>query len=698
MIKTSINIGGKDISLESGVLAKQANGAVTVRCGDTIVLVTAVSSKGPKEGIDFFPLSVEVDEKMYAAGKIPGGFYKREGRPSEKSILSARLIDRPLRPNFPKGFKNEIQIVATILSADQINPPDILGIIGASTALTISDVPFGEPISAVRVGRKNNEWIINPTLQELEESELDIIVAGKKDSLMMVESGAKGVSEEVILEAFELAQKEINKLCELQEQLRRESGLEKFEFAPPEENTELIDDIAKKATEELSKHIRIADKNEREEAISSLREKIVEELEGSAAEDEQVSQKEIKGILKNLEKELVRKMVLDEQVRIDGRGPSDIRQITCDTSILPRTHGTGLFTRGQTQVISILTLGAMGEEQMIDGLGIEESKRFMHHYNFPPFCTGEVGRMTGPRRREIGHGALVERAMLPIIPIEEKFPYTIRIVSEVLESNGSSSMASVCGSTLALMDAGVPISAPVAGIAMGLIKGEDKSVVLTDILGAEDHLGDMDFKVAGTREGVTALQMDIKTGGLSIELLKEALGKARDARLFILDLIDKAISQPRAELSQFAPRVITIRIPQEKIGMVIGPGGKVIRSIIEQTGASIDIEDDGLIFITSKDAMGGEQAKETIEKITKDVVVGEKYLGKVMKIMAFGAFVEVLPGKEGLVHISKLAKERVERVEDVVDVGDQILVEVTEIDKQNRINLRAIEIRPQVVS
>lgn len=690
MSKTSIEIGGKEITLETGSLARQANGAVVVKMGDTTILVTAAASKDPRQSVDFLPLSVDVEERMYAAGKIPGGFYKREGRPSEQSILTARMIDRPLRPNFPDGFKHDLQVISTILSVDQVHQPDVLSILGASTALTISDIPFGEPIGAVRIGRKNGQWLINPTFQELEDSELDLVVAGKKGSITMVEAGAHSISEDLMIESFQVAQKEIDRLVDMQLEWQKEVGAEKFAIQPVVETEGLPQDVENVALEDLKAAIKIIEKAERDSALSHVLDKINEQLRDKYEDADQ----EIKMIFKKLVKQEARNLVLKEQVRMDGRKPDEIRPITIETSVLPRTHGTGLFTRGQTQVLTILTLGALGEEQMIDGLGVEVSKRFLHHYNFPPFCTGEAGRMTGPRRREIGHGALVERAISPIIPDEETFPYTVRLVSEVLESNGSSSMASVCGSTLALLDAGAPIKAPVAGIAMGLISGDDNAVILTDILGAEDALGDMDFKVAGTESGITALQMDIKIEGLSLIQLAEALDRARQARLFILDKIKQAIGQPREELSPYAPRVLSMRIPTDKIGTVIGPGGKVIRGIIEETGANIDIEDDGLIYITGKTGPAAEHAKQKIQQLVKDVEVGEVYEGTVVKTTTFGAFVNIVPGKDGLLHISKLGQKNVRHVEDVINVGDKVLVEVVEIDRQNRINLAAKDIKP----
>ncbi len=687
----SIEIGLEDgtILLETGKLAKQADGAVTVRCGDSIVLVSVVASKEPLEGVDFFPLVVDVEEKMYAAGKIPGGFIKREGRPSEKSILNARLVDRPIRPSFPKGFRNEIQIIATILSVDQVNPPDVLALIGASAALTISDIPFDNPIAGVRVGRVDGRWITNPTFQELELSELDVIVAGNKNAILMVEAGATEVSEELVVEALERGHDAVRTVIAKIEQFREIAPVPKRELPAAEIDKEIDDQVRDMALEELRIALHIADKQTREESISALKERVKEEISATLPEESE-KEKDISSALEQLEREEARRMVLEENVRMDGRDLDEIRPVACEVGMLPRTHGTGLFTRGQTQVLTVLTLGTVGEEQLVDGLGIEESKRYMHHYNFPPFSTGDIGMMRGPRRREIGHGALAERALLPVIPDEEEFPYTIRLVSEVLESNGSSSMASVCGSTLALMDAGVPIKAPVAGIAMGLVKEENAVAVLTDILGMEDALGDMDFKVAGTEHGITALQMDMKVEGVDKQVLGQALAKAREARLFILGKMREAIPKPRETVSEFAPRIITMKIHQDKIREVIGPGGKVIRSIIDETGATIDIQDDGTIFVGSKDEESGEKAKAMIELITKEPKRGEQYQGTVTKTTNFGAFVEILPGKEGLVHISRLARRRVAKVEDVVRVGDKILVEVVDIDRQNRIALAAV--------
>ncbi|HDP69207.1 MAG TPA: polyribonucleotide nucleotidyltransferase [Actinobacteria bacterium] len=689
VVTKELELGGKTMSFQFNKVARQADGSVLVRCGDTIVLVTVVASKEPIEGLDFLPLTVEVVEKMYAAGKIPGGFIKREGRPSDRSVLTARLIDRPVRPLFPEGFRNEIQIIATILSVDQLNSPDILALNGASIALAISDIPFQKTIAAVRVGRVDGRWVINPDSQELGYSELDLVVAGNIDSIIMVEAGAGGVDEKVILEALAEGHKAIKELIGFIEGVKSELGKAKREIPLAEVDPKIDDAIRKRKIEQdLAKALRGSDKLTREKAVADVKEKVMNELLNEFSEDK----KDIKKVLKKIEKEVVRKMILNEKVRPDGRGLDEIRSISCEVGFLPRAHGSGLFTRGQTQALSVLTLGTISEVQRLDGLESEESKRFLHHYNFPPFSTGEIWRLMSPKRREIGHGALAEKALSSVIPDEAEFPYTIRIVSEVLESNGSSSMASICGSTLALMDAGVPISAPVAGIAMGLVKEDDNVAVLADIQGAEDALGDMDFKVAGTSMGITALQMDMKVGGVDINILKEALEQAKKGRLFILDKMQSIISEPREKLSKFAPRIITMKINVDKIRNVIGPGGKTIRGIVDETGAKIDIEDDGTIFISSIDSESGEKAQKIVELLVKEVKVGEVYMGTVTKTMNFGAFVEILPGKEGLVHISKLAKTRVPTVEDVVNVGDKILVKVVEVDKLGRTNLSAIDV------
>jgi polyribonucleotide nucleotidyltransferase len=676
-------IAGRKLTVETGKLAQQANGAVIIRYGDTVILATATASKKPREGVDFLPLTVDYEERLYAVGKIPGGFIKREGKPSEKAILSARVIDRPLRPLFPKGFRNDVQIIATILSVDQDNTPDISAINGASLALCISDIPFEGPVGAVSVGMVDGKYVINPTVAETEKSRLRLVVAGTKDAVLMVEAGAEEVTEEEMLKAIMFGHEHIKKLVEFQEMIVSKIGKPKMEIPVEVIDENLARDVREFATAEILKAIKIFDKQEREAYIEKINEDALLHFQENYPEKE----KEISDILYDILKEEVRKMITYEGVRPDGRTSTQIRPISCEVGILPRTHGSGLFTRGQTQVLTVATLGALGDVQILDGLGIEESKRYMHHYNFPPYSTGETKVLRGPGRREIGHGALAERALEPMIPSEEKFPYTIRLVSEVLSSNGSTSMASVCGSTLALMDAGVPIKAPVAGVAMGLIKQDDKITILTDIQGMEDFLGDMDFKVAGTARGITAIQMDIKIKGIDEEILKQALQQAREGRLFILDKMLETIKEPRKELSPYAPRIYTMMIDPDKIREVIGPGGKTINRIIAETGAKIDIEDDGRIYIATPNEYAGKKAVDIINKLTQDVEVGKIYLGKVLRITNFGAFTEILPGKEGLIHISKLSKERVKRVEDVVKVGDEILVKVTDIDKQGRINL-----------
>ncbi|HHU70003.1 MAG TPA: polyribonucleotide nucleotidyltransferase [Thermoanaerobacterales bacterium] len=677
------NLAGRDLVVETGRLAQQANGSVIISYGDTTVLVTATASKEPREGVDFFPLTVDYEERLYAVGKIPGGFIKREGRPSEKAILSARLIDRPIRPLFPDGFRNEVQVIATILSVDQDNLPDVTAINGASLALCISDIPFDGPIGAVDVGLVDEKLIINPTCEQREKSKLKLVVAGTKDAILMVEAGANEVPEDKILEAIMFGHKEIQKIVEFQENIVAQIGKEKMKLELYQIDKEIESAIRKFAEEKLINAVKNPDKLSREDNIDSVYKETLENFEEMFPEKEQ----EIKDVLDALLKEQVRKMIIEEGIRPDNRGLDEIRSITCEVGILPRTHGSGLFTRGQTQVLTVTTLGAMGDVQVLDGLGIEEFKRYMHHYNFPPYSVGETRFLRGPGRREIGHGALAERALEPMIPSEEEFPYTIRLVSEVTSSNGSTSMASVCGSTLSLLDAGVPIKAPVAGIAMGLIKEGNKVAILSDIQGIEDFLGDMDFKVAGTEKGVTAIQMDIKVKGLHEDILANALNQARKGRLFILDKMNQVINKPRANLSPYAPRILTLKIDPDKIRDVIGPGGKTINKIIAETSVKIDIEDDGRVYIASVDERSAKKAEKLIEDLTRDVEVGSIYLGKVLRTTNFGAFVEILPGKEGLVHISKLEKTRVDKVEDVVNVGDEILVKVTDIDHQGRINL-----------
>lgn len=682
------SVAGRDLIVEVGKMAKQANGAVLIKYGDTVVLVTAVVSPQPREGIDFFPLLVDYEERLYAVGKIPGSFLRREGRPPESAILAARTIDRPIRPLFPKGFRNDVQVVATVLSADPDNPSDTTAMIGASLALSISEIPFAGPIAGIHVGRVNGKLVINPTVKEMAMSDMNIIVAGTKDAIMMVEAGANEVPEEEMLEAILFGHEEIKKIIAFQEEIQAAIGKPKMEVELYEPDPETVKEVTEYATAKMIDALKTGDKLEREALIERVKEETHQFfLEKYGEEEYYLKAKDIAETLDQIIKDQVRRMITEDKIRVDGRAPDEIRPISCEVGLLPRTHGSGLFTRGQTQVLSVVTLGRGSEEQILDGLGDEETKRYIHHYNFPAFSVGEVRPVRGPGRREIGHGALAERALFPVIPPEEEFPYTIRVVSEVLESNGSTSQASVCGSTLALMDAGVPIKKPVAGVAMGLIKYGDQFTVLTDIQGLEDHLGDMDFKVAGTRDGVTAIQMDIKISGITREILEKALEQAKKGRLFILDKMEEVISAPRRDLSPFAPRMLTMEIDPDRIRDVIGPGGKMIRKIIEETGAEIDIEDDGRVFISSIDRNAGEKAKAYIERLTRDVEVGETYLGKVTRLMNFGAFVEILPGKEGLVHISQLSKERVAKVEDVVQVGDEILVKVTEIDKLGRINL-----------
>jgi polyribonucleotide nucleotidyltransferase len=678
-----MELGGRTLTLEIGRLAKQASGAVFVKYGDTAVLASAVGSKQPREGIDFFPLTVDYEERLYSVGKIPGGFIKREGRPTEAAILSSRLIDRPIRPLFAEGFRNDVQVVATVMSVDQDNPPDVTAMIGASVALTISDIPFEGPIGAVRVGHVNGEYIINPTIDQRGKSELSLVVAGTMDAILMVEAGANEVSEDIMLNAIMFGHDVIKQQITLINQIREEIGKPKREIPLYEVSAEIEQAVRQYATQKLEEAVQHADKITREEQTGAVKEETIAHF----SEIYPDNAKDVNNVLGKILKEIVRHLITKDGKRPDGRGLKEIRPITCEVGILPRTHGSAVFTRGQTQALTVTTLGPASEEQILDGLGIEESKRYMHHYNFPPYSVGEARPMRGPGRREIGHGALAERALLPMIPSEADFPYTIRLVSEILESNGSSSMASVCGSTLSLMDAGVPIKAPVAGAAMGLVKDGDDFAILSDIQGIEDALGDMDFKVAGTAKGITAIQMDIKIKGLNKGILEAALAQARESRLFILDKMLAVLDKPRADLSPYAPRIITMQIDPDKIRDVIGPGGKTIKKIIEDTGVSIDIEDDGRVFIAAVDKNAGQKAMQIIENLTRDVEVGVIYLGKVTRLMNFGAFVEILPGKEGLVHISQLARERVAKVEDVVKPGDEVLVKVTEIDRQGRINL-----------
>ncbi|WML43748.1 polyribonucleotide nucleotidyltransferase [Neobacillus sp. PS3-40] len=680
----SMDWAGRKLTVELGQLAKQANGAVMVRYGDTAVLSTATASKEPKN-LDFFPLTVNYEERLYAVGKIPGGFIKREGRPSEKAILASRLIDRPIRPLFADGFRNDVQVISIVMSVDQDCSTEMAAMFGSSLALSTSDIPFEGPIAGVVVGRVNNEFVVNPTVEQAEKSDIHLTVAGTKDAINMVEAGADEVPEEIMLEAIMFGHNEIKRLIEFQEGIVAEIGKEKRQINLYEIDSVLEAEVRSMCEADMIKAIQVQEKHAREDAIKEVKNQVTAKYEEQEATPETL--KQVKQILDKLVKGEVRRLITVEKIRPDGRGVDEIRPLSSQIGILPRTHGSGLFTRGQTQALSICTLGAMGDVQILDGLGIEEEKRFMHHYNFPSFSVGETGPLRGPGRREIGHGALGERALEPVIPSEKDFPYTIRLVSEVLESNGSTSQASICGSTLAMMDAGVPIKAPVAGIAMGLVKSGEHYTVLTDIQGMEDHLGDMDFKVAGTAKGVTALQMDIKIEGLSREILEEALQQAKKGRMQILDSMLATISEPKTELSQYAPKILTMAINPDKIRDVIGPSGKQINKIIEETGVKIDIEQDGTVFIASTNQEMNEKAKKIIEDIVREVVVGQLYLGKVKRIEKFGAFVEIFTGKDGLVHISELAEERVGKVEDVIAIGDEILVKVTEIDKQGRVNL-----------
>ncbi len=681
--KEELEIARRKLTIETGKMAKQADGAVTVRYGDTVVLVAVVASKEAREDVDFFPLTVDYREKTYSAGKIPGGFFKREGRPRDWEILTGRLVDRPLRPLFPKGIRNAVQITVSVLSADGENDPDILSIIGASAALSISDIPFSGPVGAVRLGRIGEEFIINPTYEELERSRLDMVVVGTKGAIATIEVEAHEVPEETILEGIEKAKEHIRRLVEIQERLIKSCGRPKREivlYAPDEEIEKRVRELS---TSRLEEAYRIKEKTKRDEALSKIENEAMEALSTEFPEKE----KDIKFVVDKIVKEILRRAILDENRRADGRRADEIRPITCEVGILPRAHGSALFTRGQTQALVATTLGTTEDEQRIDALEKEFRKTFMFHYNFPPFSVGETKPLRGPGRREIGHGALAEKALLPVIPPSDKFPYTIRVVSDILESNGSSSMASVCGASLSLMDAGAPIKAPVAGAAIGLVMEGEKYALLTDILGVEDALGDMDFKIAGTREGITALHLDIKTSGVTTSLIKEALEQARKTRLFILDKMNQAISRPREGISVYAPHIIVTYVKQEKIGGIIGPRGKTIKGIIEETGAEVNIDDDGKISISSPDKAKAQAALDMINYLTEEVEVGKIYKGKVTRIMNFGAFVEILPGKEGLVHVSQLAEGFVKNVKDVLKEGQEVEVKVIEIDDQGRTNL-----------
>ncbi|MBD8497112.1 polyribonucleotide nucleotidyltransferase [Paenibacillus arenosi] len=685
MHRIEMDLGGRPLVLETGQLAKQANAAVTVRYGDTVVLCTVTASKEPKD-LDFFPLTVNYEERLYSVGKIPGGFIKREGRPSEKAILASRLIDRPIRPLFPEGFRNDVQIVDLVMSVDQDCPPEIAAMIGTSASLAISDVPFNGPIGGVIVGRIDGQFIINPTVEQEEKTDLHLVVAGTKDAIMMVEAEANEVPEEVMLEAILFGHDEIKNIVAKIEEFAAISGKEKIEAKLHAVDEEVSAAVRAFAQSRLVEAIRIQEKHARQDAIDAINQEAAEHFEQLYIEQPE-KMDDVKETLYDIVKEEVRRLITHDKVRPDGRQLSEIRPIESQVGLLPRTHGSGLFTRGQTQALSICTLGALGDVQILDGVGTEESKRFMHHYNFPPFSVGEARPLRAPGRREIGHGALGERALSKVIPNEVDFPYTIRLVSECLESNGSTSQASICASTLAMMDAGVPIKAPVAGIAMGLIKDGDHFSILSDIQGMEDHLGDMDFKVAGTAEGVTAIQMDIKIDGINRDILSQALAQANEGRMHILGKMLEAIQQPRETLSQYAPKILTMQINPDKIRDVIGAGGKVVNKIIDETGVKIDIEQDGRIFIASPSQEANERARDIIEGIVREVEIGEVYTGTVKRVEKFGAFVEVLPNKEGLVHISQLSTERVAKVEDVVNIGDKIEVKVVEIDQQGRINL-----------
>ncbi len=677
-------IGGRRLILETGLMAKQASGAVVAKYGDTVVLSTAVASKVERENVDFLPLTVDYQEKAYSAGKIPGGFFKREGRQTEREILSSRLIDRPIRPLFPDGYYFDTQIIASVLSLGEESSMDLMGMIASSAALSISDIPFKGPIGAVRVGLVNDVFVINPGLKEIPTSRLNLVVAGTADAIMMVEGGAHELSEEQMLEALETAHREIKKIVALQNELVAKVGKPKRSVKVVEIDQALAEQVAGLAMDRLREAIVIPNKMERQKTLDVLLDEIKQKLK---QEDDPTRSRQISAIFHNLEKDEVRKIILEKNVRADGRKPDQIRPITCAAGLLPRTHGSALFTRGETQALVVATLGTSDDEQRIDSLEGEYFKTFMLHYNFPPFSVGETKPLRGPGRREVGHGALAERALKAMVPTKQEFPYTVRVVSDILESNGSSSMATVCGGTLALMDAGVPIKAPVAGIAMGLIKEGDTVIVLSDILGLEDHLGDMDFKVTGTSHGITALQMDMKIEGITIDVMRRALQQAKDGRLFILGKMLETLSAPRSTLNPFAPRIISMQINPDKIKDVIGSGGKVIRSIVEQTGAKIDIEDDGTINIASSDEAAANKAKEIIRGIVQEAEVGKLYMGKVRKIMDFGAFVEIFPGTDGLLHISQISDKRIEKVTDELKEGDQVLVKVLEIDRQGKIRL-----------
>ena len=679
----STELGGRPLTIETGKIAKQANGSVLIRYGETAVVVAVTGTDTPREGVDFFPLTVDFEEKMYAVGKIPGGFLRREGRPPETAILTSRLIDRPIRPMFPDGYHNDVQIVATAVSVDPDNAPDIPAMIGASCALSISDIPFEGPIAGVRVGRVDGKFIINPTLEQAAVSEMNVAVAGTKEAILMVEAGAKEVSEQVMLDAILFGHEEIKKLVAFQEQIQAEVGKPKMEFTPYVPPEALSKEIMEYGEPKIHDALMDPDKLHRDKMVSETKEAILEHFVELYPE----SEIDIAHIVQKLVKKVFRHIITHDKIRPDGRALDEVRPISCEVGLLARPHGCSLFTRGQTQVLNCLALAPLREAQTLDGLGTELTKRYIHHYNFPPYSVGETRPLRSPGRREIGHGALAERALLPVIPSEEEFPYTIRLVSEVLESNGSSSMASTCASTLSLMDAGVPIKAPVSGVAMGLVKEGDDISILTDIQGLEDANGDMDFKVAGTEKGITAIQMDIKIDGINRQIFEQALEQARKGRAYILGKMLECIPAPRPSLKEHAPKITTLKINPDKIKDVIGPGGKVIKKITEESGAKIDIEEDGTVYVAAADQASANKAIEAINAITAEPEIGKIYTGKVTRLMNFGAFVEFMPGREGLVHISQLAKERVEKVEDVVNVGDEIVVKLVEIDAKGRMNL-----------
>ncbi|MBN1161580.1 MAG: polyribonucleotide nucleotidyltransferase [Dehalococcoidales bacterium] len=678
----SSTIAGRELIIETGKLAQQANAAVTVRYGDTVVLVTVCFNKEPREGVDFLPLTIDYEERLYAAGKIPGGFIRREGRPSEAATLACRMTDRPIRPLLPKNWHSDIQIITTVLSADQENDPDILSVIGSSAVLALSEIPFDGPIGAVNVGYINSELVLNPKMAQYDESQLDLIVVSTKEKVIMVEAGAKEISEDIVLQGIKFAHEANQDIIKLQEELQKSEGKPKLPVPEEKVKTEAIEALSKTVDEKMEQLLTEADRTVREQMLEAL----IKELAANTGDD--VTESDIAAAIDARVKEEVRVGVLEKGKRISGRSLTEIRPLSCEVGLLPRTHGSGMFTRGQTQVLSITTLGSTRKEQMLDGLGLEESKRFIHHYNFPGFSTGEVRRVGSPGRREIGHGALAERALVTVLPTVEDFPYTIRLVSEVLSSSGSTSMASVCAGSLSLMDAGVPVKKAVAGIAMGLVTGDDgKYAVLTDIEGIEDFNGDMDFKIAGTMDGITAIQMDTKLDGVSLEIVEKTLSQGRDARLYILDKMHEAIAASRPDVSRYAPRMTKMKIDPAKIGAVIGTGGKTIRSIIEQTKTTIDVEDDGTVVIGSPDMEATQKAISIIESLTREAKIGDIYTGKVSRILNFGAMVEILPGKEGLVHISELADRRLDRVEDEVKIGDEVTVKVISIDDMGRVNL-----------